>query len=52
MELVALCADGISGSASLGFLAQSGPIKPFAVTEPVEGHGVQGQVSALLEGHR
>jgi len=39
MELVALCADGISGSASLGFLAQSGPIKPFAVTEPVEGMG-------------
>ena len=36
MELVALCADGISGSASLGFLAQSGPIK---LTEPVEGMG-------------
>ena len=31
MELVALCADGISGSASLGFLAQSGPIKPFCL---------------------
>jgi len=40
MELVALCADGISGSASLGFLAQSGPIKPLPVTEPVEGHGL------------